>query len=175
MIVRFYMGWFEMVMIDFPLIVASFWSISAFYVVAHKALFPRTWLRAFLFLPALMAAGVALTVINTRSVLEALAGYQTAFARTPKYAIGGQKKIEMKNIRYRRRSGWLPYSELALGCFFLVMVMFALESFNYLAVPFLMLFVGGYFWAGVTTLWEEYKGKLAFERQREMAAEQAKA
>jgi hypothetical protein len=32
--------------------------------------------------------------------------------------------------------------------------------------------VGGYFWAGVTTLWEEYQGKLAFERQRALASPQ---
>ena len=89
MIVRFYMGWLQMVMIDLPLIVASFWSISAFYVIAHRELYPKTWKRAFLFLPALMAAGVALTIINSRAVLEALFGYQTSFARTPKYAIGG--------------------------------------------------------------------------------------
>src|SRR5271156_5424043 len=89
MIVRFYMGWFQMLTIDMPLIIASFWSISAFYLVAHREIFPKTWKRAFLFLPALMAAGVALTVINSRSVLEALFGYQTGFARTPKYAIGG--------------------------------------------------------------------------------------
>ena len=40
-----------------------------------------------------------------------------------------------------------------------------------------MLFVGGYFWAGVTTLWEEYQGKLAFERERALGsqAEAAKA
>ena len=82
MIVRFYMGWFEMLLIDFPLIVASFWSISAFYVMAHRELFPKTWKRAFLFLPALMAAGVALTIINSRAVFEALIGYQTEFART---------------------------------------------------------------------------------------------
>jgi cellulose synthase/poly-beta-1,6-N-acetylglucosamine synthase-like glycosyltransferase len=171
MIVRFYMGWFEMLILDTPLIAASFWSISAFYVMAHRELFPKTWKRGLLFLPALMAAGVALTIINTRAVLEALVGYQTAFARTPKYAIGGQKKMEMRNIQYRRRSGWLPYAELFVGTYFLAMVVFALESFNYLAVPFLMLFVGGYYWAGVSTLWEEYKGKLAFERQ--LAAERA--
>ena len=41
MIVRFYMGWFEMLLIDLPLIAASFWSISAFYVIAHRALFPE--------------------------------------------------------------------------------------------------------------------------------------
>jgi hypothetical protein len=122
-----------------------------------------------------MAAGVALTIINSRAVIEALVGYQTAFLRTPKYAIGGQKKLQVPNATYRRRSGWLPYAELAVGTYFLAMVVFALESFNYLAVPFLMLFVGGYYWAGVSTLWEEYKGKLAFERQREIAAERAQA
>src|ERR1700742_553444 len=110
MIVRFYMGWFEMLLIDTPLIAASFWSISAFYVIAHRELFPKTWKRAFLFLPALMAAGVALTIINSRSVIEALIGYQTAFLRTPKYAIGGQKKtMEARTATYRRRSSWLPY------------------------------------------------------------------
>jgi cellulose synthase/poly-beta-1,6-N-acetylglucosamine synthase-like glycosyltransferase len=173
MIVRFYMGWFEMLLIDFPLIVASFWSISAFYVIAHRALFPKTWKRAFLFLPALMAAGVALTIINSRSVFEALIGYQTAFARTPKY--GAQQAGRMANIRYRRRSGWLPYAELAVGTCFLAIVVFAIDSMNYLAVPFLLLFVGGYYWAGFTTLWQEYQGKLAFERQRELAAERAEA
>jgi len=169
MIVRFYMGWFEMLVIDFPLIVASFWSISAFYVIAHRALFPKTWKRAFLFLPALMAAGVALTIINSRAVFEALIGFETSFARTPKYAIASDKHQKLQSIEYRRRSGWLPYLELVVGAGFLAIVVFALQSSNYLAVPFLLLFVGGYFWAGCTTLWEEYQGKLQWERQRALA------
>ena len=170
MVVRFYMGWFQMVVIDLPLIIASFWSISAFYVVAHRELFPKTWKREFLFLPALMAAGVALTIINSRAVLEALFRHQTAFARTPKYAIGGSQKVKIENIQYRRRSGWLPYAELAVGTFFLGMTAFAIESFNFLAVPFLLLFVGGYYWAGASTLWEEYQGKLAWQKQQAIAA-----
>jgi cellulose synthase/poly-beta-1,6-N-acetylglucosamine synthase-like glycosyltransferase len=174
MIVRFYQGWLEMLLIDLPLIAASFWSISAFYVIAHRALYPKSWKRAFLFLPALMAAGVALTIINSKAVFEALVGYQTGFARTPKYAIGGQQKVQIQNIQYRRRSGWLPYAELLVGSYFLGMVVFAISSENYLSIPFLMLFVGGYFWAGATTLWEEYQGKLAWERQQALALEAAK-
>ena len=72
MIVRFYMGWMQMLMIDLPLIVASFWSISAFYLMAYKVLFPRNWKRALLLMPALMAAGVALTISNSKAVLEAI-------------------------------------------------------------------------------------------------------
>ena len=56
MIVRFYMGWFEMLVIDMPLIIASFWSISFFYVIAQRELYPNNWKRSILFLPALMAA-----------------------------------------------------------------------------------------------------------------------
>jgi cellulose synthase/poly-beta-1,6-N-acetylglucosamine synthase-like glycosyltransferase len=170
MIVRFYMGWFQMLTIDLPLIIASFWSISLFYVVAHRELFPKDWKRAILFLPALMAAGVALTIINSRAVLEALVGYQTSFARTPKYAIGGTQKVKLENIQYRRRSGWLPYAELAVGTFFLAMTAFAIESYNFLAVPFLLLFVAGYYWAGFSTLHEEHQGKLAWQKQQALAA-----
>jgi len=174
MIVRFYMGWFQMVMIDLPLIVASFWSISAFYLMAQHELFPKSWKRAVLLLPALMAAGVALTIINTKAVLEALFGIETSFVRTPKYAIAGQK-VKLENIKYRRRSGWLPYAELAAGSYFLYMVAFAIESSNFLAIPFLMLFVSGYYWAGMSTMHQEYQGRLQWQRARRLAMEKTTA
>src|SRR4051795_9294312 len=159
MIVRFYMGVFQMVAIDFPLIVASFWSISAFYLYAQKVLFPKSWWKSIAFLPMLMAAGVALTVSNAKGVIEALLGIQTSFARTAKYAIGVQQRIE-KPAGYRRKSGWLPYIELGIGSYFVYMVIFAIDTLNFLAVPFLLLFVCGYYWAGFSTLYEEYRDKL---------------
>ena len=73
--------------------------------------------------------------------------------------------MQIQNIEYRRRSGWLPYAELLVGTYFLGMVVFAIERRRtILAIPFLMLFVGGYFWAASTTLWEEYQGKLAWQK-----------
>ncbi|MDQ2946336.1 MAG: glycosyltransferase [Acidobacteriota bacterium] len=174
MIVRFYMGWFQMLMIDAPLIVASFWSISAFYLMAHHELFPKSWKRSVVLLPVLMAAGVALTIINTKAVLEALFGIESSFVRTPKYAIGGQK-VKMENVQYRRRSGWLPYAELAFGSYFAYMVAFAIESSNFLAIPFLLLFVGGYYWAGFSTLYQEYQGHLQWQRDRRLALEKTAA
>ncbi|HKE22951.1 MAG TPA: cellulose synthase family protein [Bryobacteraceae bacterium] len=168
MVVRFYMGPLEMLYIDLPLIVASFWSISLFYMVAQRELYPKTWKRSLLMLPMLMAVGVGLTIINARAVLEALFGIQTAFARTPKYAIGDRPmKLEVK--RYRRRSGWLPYIEIGMGLYFIGMIAYAIESYNFFSIPFLALFVFGYFWAGFITLYEEHQGRLAFLRQRELA------
>ncbi|MGC2323150.1 MAG: cellulose synthase family protein, partial [Terriglobales bacterium] len=87
MIIRFYQGWFQMLYIDLPLFLASTFSISSFYLVSQKQLFPKTWLRTFLFLPFLMALGIGLTVTNSRAVLEALIGKQSPFARTPKYRV----------------------------------------------------------------------------------------
>jgi hypothetical protein len=39
-------------------------------------------------------------------------------------------------------------------------------------VPFLLLFVSGYYWAGLSTLWQEYQGKLQWQRQRDLALAQ---
>lgn len=171
MIVRFYMGWFEMVLIDLPLIIASFWSISAFYLVAQRELYPNNWKRTIVFLPALIAAGVALTLSNTKAVLEALFGVQTSFARTPKYAISGNQKTIAARAQYKRRSGWLPCLELTAGTFFVGMIAFAIDTYNFLAIPFLLLFVGGYYWAGFSTLIEEYRGKVAFNKAQALALE----
>ena len=170
MIVRFYMGWFQMITIDLPLIIASFWSISAFYLWAQHELFPKDWKRALLLMPALMAAGVALTLVNTKAVLEAFLGIKSAFARTAKYAVG-DRKVKIDNPEYRRRSGWLPYAELAVGAYFVLMVKFAIETWNFPAIPFLLLFVAGYWWAGFSTLYQEFQGRLRWQRERAAALE----
>src|SRR5215510_638094 len=101
MICRFYMGVWQMMFLDLPLIVASFWSISLFYVVAQRELYPKNWKRSIFLLSMLMAIGVALTIINTRAVLEALLGVQTSFVRTPKFAIG-DRPMKLENKKYRR-------------------------------------------------------------------------
>ncbi|MBZ5729018.1 MAG: glycosyltransferase [Acidobacteriia bacterium] len=167
MIVRFYMGVWQMVVIDLPLIAASFWSISLFYVVAQRELYPRNWKRSILMLPMLMAVGVALTIINTRAVLEALFGIETGFVRTPKFGVG-ERPVNLETKKYRRRSGWLPYAELLVGTYFLGMIAFAIETYNYLSIPFLLLFVMGYYWAGFATLYQEHQGRLQWLRQRKL-------
>ena len=167
MIVRFYMGWMQMVLIDLPLIAASFWSISLFYVLAQRELYPKNWKRSILMLPMLMAVGVGLTIINTRAVLEALFGIESSFVRTPKYAIG-ERPVKLENKKYRRRSGWLPYAEILVGTYFVGMVAFAIETYNYLSIPFLLLFVAGYYWAGFGTLYQEHQGRLQWLRQRKL-------
>ena len=151
MVIRFYQGWFQMVYIDLPLFMASTFSISSFYLVSQKELFPKTWLRTFLYLPFLMALGIGLTITNTRAVLEALAGKQTAFARTPKYRVES-KKDKIAAAKYRKRLGWVPWLELLVGTYFALTVYYAIDNENYITVPFLLLFVIGYWCTGLMSL-----------------------
>ena len=151
MIIRFYQGWFQMLYIDLPLFLASTFSISSFYLVSQKELFPKTWPRTFLFLPFLMALGIGLTVTNSRAVLEALFGKQSPFARTPKYRVEGKASRTMA-AKYRRRLGWVPWVELLIGTYFMAAVIYAATNENYITVPFLLLFVLGFWCTGLMSL-----------------------
>jgi cellulose synthase/poly-beta-1,6-N-acetylglucosamine synthase-like glycosyltransferase len=153
MIIRFYQGWFQMLYIDLPLFMASTFSISSFYLVSQRELYPKTWLRTFLYLPFLMALGIGLTITNTKAVLEALIGKKSAFARTPKYRVEN-KRDKVGATKYRRRLGWIPWVELAIGTYFASTVYYALDNENYITVPFLMLFVVGYWYTGLMSLFQ---------------------
>ena len=151
MIIRFYQGWFQMLYIDLPLFMASTFSISSFYLVSQKELFPKCWLRSLLYLPLLMSLGIGLTITNTIAVLEALVGRQTAFARTPKYRVES-KKDRIGAKKYRKRLGWVPWIELLIGTYFALAVVYAIDNENYFTVPFLLLFVIGYWVTGLMSL-----------------------
>ena len=152
MIIRFYQGWFQMLYIDLPLFVASTCSISSFYLVSQKELFPKTWLRTFLYLPFLMALGIGLTITNSRAVIEALLGVKSPFARTPKYRVENKTDRAARARKYRRRLGVLPWIELLIGGYFSLTVYYAIVNENYLTVPFLLLFVLGYWYTGLMSL-----------------------
>jgi cellulose synthase/poly-beta-1,6-N-acetylglucosamine synthase-like glycosyltransferase len=154
MIVRFYQGWFQMLYIDLPLFIASFCSVSSFYLVSQRELYPQRWKRTILFLPFMMGTGIGLTLTNTRAVVEALLGIQSPFQRTAKY---GNKQA----TKYRRRSRWLPWINLVIGTYFLLTAVYAVTAENYITAPFLLLFVLGYYYAGVLMLVQANREKLA--------------
>jgi len=151
MIIRSWQGYVQMLLIDLPLFMASTMSLSTFYLVSQKELFPKTWWKAFPYVPFLMALGVGLTITNTVAVTEALLGVKTAFARTPKYRVRQKGEASQAKV-YRKRLGIVPWIELAIGCFFAWTVWYAMTTANYLTVPFLLLFVLGYWYTGLLSL-----------------------
>jgi len=153
MIIRFYQGWFQMLLIDVPLFMASTFSISSFYLVSQRELFPGKWYKTFLYLPFLMALGIGLTITNSRAVLEALFGIKTAFKRTPKYRIEKRGQLPQAG-KYRKRLGIVPWIELLIGSYFALTIWYAITNENYFTVPFLLLFVLGYWYTGLMSLME---------------------
>jgi len=160
MIVRFYQGWVQMLLIDLPLFLASSCSISGFYLTAQRALYPKTWTRKIIYLPFVMAVGIGLSVRNAKAVLEAIFGVTSEFARTPKYRIEGQAGT-WRRKGYKNRAGWMPYVEVALGIYFAATVYYSIQNENYLTAPFLLLFVWGYLYTGLMSL-----GQVWIERYR---------
>ena len=151
MIVRFYQGWFQMLLFDFPLFTASTFSIAVFYLMAERELFPKTWWKTFLYLPFLMALGIGLTVTNTVAVMEALFGIKSAFVRTPKYRVA-KKGEKSQAAKYRKRLKLAPWIELLVGCYFFIAILYTFTNHNYFTAPFLILFVIGYWYTGLMSL-----------------------
>jgi hypothetical protein len=152
MIIRSWQGYLQMALIDLPLFIASTMSLSTFYLVSQKELFPTRWYKAIPYVPFLMAlGGVGLTITNTVAVMEALFGVKSAFARTPKYRV--RKKGEASQAKvYRKRLGIVPWIELSIAAYFVWTVWYAITTENYLTVPFLVLFVFGYGYTGLLSL-----------------------
>jgi len=128
---------------------------GSFYVAAHSVLGYRWW-EAVVFMPALLAVGIGLSVVNTRAVLEALARRESPFVRTPKRSQGRTNADVDPAARSRSRvpPGTL---ETALGC--LAAACFVLSftmPVTLVSAPFLLLFATGYLGTG----WARLAGSL---------------
>jgi cellulose synthase/poly-beta-1,6-N-acetylglucosamine synthase-like glycosyltransferase len=164
MIVRFYQGWVQVLVIDLPLFLASTCSISSFYLAAERALYPRTWKRTFLYLPFVMAVGIGISVRNALAVLEAIFGVKSEFVRTPKYRVEGKasERGAWAKKTYRKSAGWMPFAEVLLGLYFAAAVVYGVEMQSYATIPFLVLFVWGYLYTGLMSLGQTYFERLRF-------------
>lgn len=157
MVIRYNMGWYEMLLIDVPLFFAATASVANFYMVCQRELYPHTWTERLRYLPFLMSIGIGLAVNNTRAVFEAIFNKPSEFARTPKYHIE-QSADEWIGKKYRQSVTVQPLIELALGLYFTATVFYALANGIYGTVPFLMLFQVGFLYTGVLSLVQQYAG-----------------
>jgi cellulose synthase/poly-beta-1,6-N-acetylglucosamine synthase-like glycosyltransferase len=165
MVIRYNMGWYEMLLIDIPLFLAATASVANFYMVCQRELYPHTWMERLRYLPFLMSIGIGLAVNNTRAVFEALFHKPSEFARTPKYHIesGGDEWIGKK---YRQSVVMQPLIELALGLYFTATLFYALANGIYATVPFIMLFQVGFLYTGMLSLIQQYAGDVEVIQSR---------
>jgi cellulose synthase/poly-beta-1,6-N-acetylglucosamine synthase-like glycosyltransferase len=156
MVIRYNMGWYEMMLIDVPLFFAATFSVCNFYMVCQRELHDD-WLARVRYLPFLMSIGIGLCINNTRAVFEALFNKQSEFARTPKYRIEGAAD-EWISKKYHQSVAVQPLIELALGLYFTATVFYALANQIYGTVPFLVLFQVGFLYTGLLSIVQQYAG-----------------
>ncbi len=156
MVIRYNMGWYEMLLIDVPLFFAATFSVCNFYMVCQREIH-RDWRARIKYLPFLMSIGIGLSINNTRAVFEALLNRQSEFTRTPKYRIEGDSD-EWVSKKYRQSVAVQPLVELALGLYFTFTVFYALTNQIFGTVPFLVLFQIGFLYTGLVSIVQQYAG-----------------
>ena len=156
MVIRYNMGWYEMLLIDVPLFFAATFSVCNFYTVCQREIH-KDWRARVRYVPFLMSVGIGLSVNNTRAVFEALFNKQTEFARTPKYRIEGDAD-EWMDKKYRQSVAIQPLIELGLGLYFTATVFYALANQIYGTLPFLVLFQVGFLYTGLVSVVQQYAG-----------------
>jgi cellulose synthase/poly-beta-1,6-N-acetylglucosamine synthase-like glycosyltransferase len=131
----------------------SAFSYPLFYIYAQKEIYPD-WRRRICFLPILMAGAIGLSVINTKAVLSALFGRQSAFARTPKYG----KSKGWAGKKYRAKFSFTVVFEVLLVIYTTIALWYALKNLQLASVPFLLLYWVGFLFIGALSLKHSLKG-----------------
>jgi cellulose synthase/poly-beta-1,6-N-acetylglucosamine synthase-like glycosyltransferase len=152
--------WTKMLLVDMPLFLAASVSISAFYLCAQMELHANWWKRL-VYLPALMAVGIGLSLNNARAVLEAIFNHKSEFVRTPKFGVR-ERSDSWASTKYRALRGLIPYLEIGFGAYFSYLLVDAVDKSQWTAIPFVAIFQVGFLYVGLMSLMQ--RGQRLFRR-----------
>jgi hypothetical protein len=119
-----------------------------FYVTAEIIVRPRRWYMVFPLIIPLLALGVGMAVNNAKAVLEAMAGQQSEFVRTPKFGESSQGalSIEKRAKGYKAiKSVLVPLLELCFAVFFGCVEYVNLNNGDYLTFVLMTPFLGFFY------------------------------
>ena len=155
LVIRIAMGWRNLLLFDLIFFLGATLPVGLYYLFSQREV-QEPYLQKIVYLPFLMALGIGLCVNNGWGVIEALRGYTSEFLRTPKFRIEGTSD-KWKHKKYRGHARTVTtLFELALGCYFLSAVLFAIRFRVYASIPFLMLFCGGFFYVSLLSLLQKF-------------------
>jgi cellulose synthase/poly-beta-1,6-N-acetylglucosamine synthase-like glycosyltransferase len=138
--------------VAFPLAYLSVASLGAptLYFVAQSSLYPN-WLRRMGYFPLLVLLGTGLALSNTKAMYEELEGKNEQFGRTPKFRLE-ERRGEWRRSTYALSFDWTAVGEVILALYALMGVVICLQRSNYLAIPFLMIYVLGFAYVASLTI-----------------------
>jgi hypothetical protein len=122
------------------------------YALAQHALYPD-WRRHLLSLPILVLLGTGIALNNTRAVLEAVRGKDGPFIRTPKFHLWGNTG-QWADSTYRFSLDWSTLGEALLSLYAFITVFAAWRADNLYAIPFMLLYAGGFGLTATLGIWQ---------------------
>jgi cellulose synthase/poly-beta-1,6-N-acetylglucosamine synthase-like glycosyltransferase len=170
MVIRYNMGWYEMMFVDVPLFLGATLSVCSFYLVSQREIFGDSWRSRLKYVPAVLSMGIGLSVNNAKAVIEAVLGQESPFTRTPKYRVESAGD-DWKQRRYRGNLTIAPYIELGLGLYCTVMACYAIANGIFATLPFIALFQVGFFYASALSLFQSVDRTALVSDQEEALAQ----
>ncbi|MGQ9598078.1 MAG: cellulose synthase family protein [Anaerolineae bacterium] len=127
------------------------------YALSQQHLYPD-WKRRMWYMPVLALLGTGLALSNTWAIGQGLLMRNRVFQRTPKFRIvsRGDRWI---HSRYVLPFQWISLGELALAGLALISAIISIAMSNYFAVPFLLLYAGGYGYVGFHGIKDGWMGR----------------
>jgi cellulose synthase/poly-beta-1,6-N-acetylglucosamine synthase-like glycosyltransferase len=137
------------------------------YMLSQQSLYPD-WLKRFTYFPVLVFLGTGIALNNTRAVWEALTRRENDFRRTPKFCLE-ERKGRWAGRRYALSFNRMTLGESVLGLYAAWTAWVAFQQGNYYALPFFLLYVGGFGFVAFCSLWHSLLDRglsLAIMRER---------
>lgn len=154
----------EALLVDLPLFMGTTFAIGCFYITTYRVMHGtfRGSLRRLLLL---MALGIGISLNNARAVLEGLFSSNAEFVRTPKSGVkSAENRRSMLDTVYRSQKSLTVVMELAFGSYFLLTLYVAIAGGHFISIPFLLLFLVGYFYSALSSILPNVKWKAAMEQ-----------
>jgi len=137
-------------------------SVVIFYLYSQREVY-GSWMHKVKFLPVLMSVGIGIGLSNVKAVLEGLLGKKNEFISTPKFGLSSPHDTiwKTRTARPGRKFKLLPFIELLFGLYLLACIVGSLVRYRQItiSIPFLLLFMAGYFYVGIATLRSLYAAR----------------
>jgi hypothetical protein len=143
----------QLLLLDVPLFIATSGSIILFYLSTHHFLYRNVW-DAARRLPLMMALGIGLSLNNAQAVLEGLLSRDAEFVRTAKHGITKKTDNWKKNRKYKASKNVATVLEVAFGVYFVFTIGLAAYTGAWMSIPFLVLFMVGFLYVGLLSLYQ---------------------
>lgn len=136
-------GEYDTVFKFMSLFIFAFISSFLFYLYSQKDVYPD-WQKRIIYFPVFLAGSMGFSVNNTKAVFEGLLDKKSEFVRTPKYQIMSKKDSWEGKKYVNKKLSFTTYIEAFLAFYCFAGVIIAVANAQVAAVPFQLMFCGGF-------------------------------